>query len=102
MSINLFPVRTSRPAVSLEGLDEAALQHTAGVSEIANRTGARGIGGGRILEPVPGFISSDSEKVIANENNSSIQPRKTLGDLTRPVLYAPQRVFDTFSFLFQE
>ena len=72
MSNNLFPVRTSRSAVSLEGLDSAVSEQSSRISDIANRTGARGIGGGKILEPVPGFLSSDSEKVIANENNASI------------------------------
>tara|TARA_Y100000310_G_scaffold255750_1_gene263319 strand:+ start:260 stop:1216 length:957 start_codon:yes stop_codon:yes gene_type:complete len=72
MSINLFPLRTIRSAVSIEGLDPAALEAQSEISDIANRTGARGVGGGGILEPVPGFLSSDSERVISNENNSYI------------------------------
>lgn len=72
MSNNLFQPRTVRPGVSIEGLDQSAIDNLSDVASIANRTGARGIGGGQILEPVPGFLSSESEKVISNANNSFI------------------------------
>ena len=72
MSINLFPLRTNRPAVSLEGLGDAARNTISRTRSLSEGTAGQGAAGGRMLEPVPGFMNSDSEKVIANENNSFI------------------------------
>ena len=72
MSNNLFPLRTSRPAVSLEGLGESARGTISRTRSLSEGTGGQGVAGGRIMEPVPGFINSESEKIIANENNSFI------------------------------
>ena len=72
MPNNLFPPRTVRPGVSTEGLSSRTIAHISETSDIVNRTGARGVGGGHMLEAVPDFLSSDSEKVIANANNSFI------------------------------
>ena len=72
MAENLFTPRTARPAVSLAGLGAEALANAATIPDIANNTGARGVGGSKILEPVPGFIAAECEKLITNENNASI------------------------------
>ena len=72
MAENLFIPRTTRKAVSLAGLGPVALAKAGTIPDLANNTGARGIAGARVLEPVPRFISADCETVIANENNASI------------------------------
>jgi len=72
MSENLFTPRTARRAVSRGGLGVDALSYAGNVPDIANSTGAQGVAGSKILDPVPGFISSDCETVVENENNASI------------------------------
>lgn len=72
MPDNLFEPRTSRPAVTFEGLSSDTLDRMSNASGIANRTDATGIAGTRILEPVPGYVATPSEKVIKNDNNAWI------------------------------
>ena len=70
MSENLFPSRTTRPAVSRNGLSSAALRSIA--STPTTTIGGTGVSGDKILESVPEFISTESEHVIKNQNNSFI------------------------------
>tara|TARA_R100000315_G_C5231606_1_gene142656 strand:- start:1530 stop:2480 length:951 start_codon:yes stop_codon:yes gene_type:complete len=70
VSENLFPSRTTRPAVSRNGLSSAALRSIA--STPTTTIGGTGVSGDKILESVPEFISTESEHVIKNQNNSFI------------------------------
>ena len=75
MSEKLFPSRTRRPAVSRNGLSNRSI-NIVGQSSTANgaiaTAGGTGVSGDKILESVPEFISTESEHVINNQNNSFI------------------------------
>ena len=72
MSKKLFPSRTKRPAVSRDGLGAAGIGLVSSLPNVVNKNGGLGISGDKILEPVPEFISTESEHVIKNQNNSFI------------------------------
>jgi len=75
MSENLFPSKTTRPAVSRNGLSNEfinALNNTSNSAGIVNTVGGTGVSGDKIIESVPEFISTESEHVIKNQNNSFI------------------------------
>jgi len=63
---------SQRPAVDTSGLSPDLREHMSQTADIANNTGARGIAGDKIMEPVPEFISTKSEHIIANQNNAWI------------------------------
>lgn len=70
MSENLFRSRTTRPAVSRDGLSNTVLSSIG--STPTTTVGGTGVSGDKILESVPEFISTESEHVIKNQNNSFI------------------------------
>jgi len=70
VSENLFRSRTTRPAVSRDGLSNTVLSSIG--STPTTTVGGTGVSGDKILESVPEFISTESEHVIKNQNNSFI------------------------------
>lgn len=60
-----------KKAIDLNGLESGIQRHLENVDE-KNRIHSRGIFGDKLVEPVPNYISTPSEKVINNSNNSWI------------------------------
>ena len=68
----LLPPRVTRSGVSREGIDPDTAVRLSRNPSIVDRSTGTGVAGERIVEAVPQYINTPSEKVIRNENNSWI------------------------------
>jgi len=61
----------SKKAIDLTGIDPASQRYLSGISS-DSAVFNKGIGGDKLKEPVPTYLSTPCENVVANENNASI------------------------------
>ncbi len=64
-------IKVKKKAVQLRGVDPKALARISNTAPNA-KADQQGVAGDKVLEPVPNYIESPSEKVIGNANNSWI------------------------------
>lgn len=63
---------SKKRAVDTSGLHPSAKKNLANSHGAKNRGLGRGIGGKKISEPVPSFVASETEKVVASQTNANI------------------------------